>query len=87
MGGTISCPTRIQSSMPSWRPRPESDPAQLRTLIEQGIQILDWDVPSIVFSSAYIALAWWDNVQGHSTATKGANFWEGMRNETWWLAK
>ena len=65
----------------------ESDPAKLRALIEQGIQILDRDVPSIVFSSAYIALAWWDNVQGHSTATKGANFWEGMRNETWWLAK
>ena len=64
----------------------ESDPAKLRALIEQGIQILDRDVPSIVFSSAYIALAWWDNVQGHSTATKGANFWEGMRNETWWLA-
>ena len=65
----------------------ESDPAKLHALIEQGIQILDRDVPSIVFSSAYIALAWWDNVQGHSTATKGANFWEGMRNETWWLAK
>jgi len=65
----------------------ESEPAKLRALIEQGIQILDRDVPSIVFSSAYIALAWWDNVQGHSTATKGANFWEGMRNETWWLAK
>jgi ABC-type transport system substrate-binding protein len=65
----------------------ESDPAKLRALIEQGIQILDRDVPSIVFSSAYIALAWWDNVQGHSMATKGANFWEGMRNETWWLGK
>jgi peptide/nickel transport system substrate-binding protein len=65
----------------------ESDPAKLRALIEQGIQILDRDVPSIVFSSAYIALAWWDNVQGHGAATKGANFWEGMRNETWWLAK
>jgi peptide/nickel transport system substrate-binding protein len=65
----------------------ESDPAKLHALIEQGIQILDRDVPSIVFSSAYIALAWWDNVQGHGAATKGANFWEGMRNETWWLAK
>jgi peptide/nickel transport system substrate-binding protein len=65
----------------------ESDPAKLRALIERGIQILDRDVPSIVFSSAYIALAWWDNVKGHGTATKGASFWEGMRNETWWLAK
>ena len=65
----------------------ESDPAKLRALIERGIQILDRDVPSIVFSSAYIALAWWDNVKGHGTASKGANFWEGMRNETWWLAK
>jgi peptide/nickel transport system substrate-binding protein len=65
----------------------ESDSAKLRALIERGIQILDRDVPSIVFSSAYIALAWWDNVKGHGTATKGANFWEGMRNETWWLAK
>jgi hypothetical protein len=69
------------------RLRARADPAKLRALIEQGIQILDRDVPSIVFSSAYIALAWWDNVQGHGAATKGANFWEGMRNETWWLAK
>ena len=65
----------------------ESDPVKLRVLIEQGIQILDRDVPSIVFASAYIPIAWWDNVKGHGTATKGANFWEGMRNETWWLAK
>jgi len=65
----------------------ESDPAKLRALIEQGIQILDRDVPSIIFSSAYIPIAWWDNVKGHGTATKGANFWEGMRDETWWLAK
>jgi ABC-type transport system substrate-binding protein len=65
----------------------ESDAAKLRALIERGIQILDRDVPSIVFSSAYIPLAWWDNVKGHGAATKGANFWEGMRNETWWLAK
>src|SRR6266851_8118906 len=65
----------------------ESDAAKLRALIERGIQVLERDVPSIVFSSAYIALAWWDNVKGHGAATKGANFWEGMRNETWWLAK
>jgi hypothetical protein len=32
-------------------------------------------------------MAWWDNVKGHGTATKGANFWEGMRNEIWWLDK
>lgn len=65
----------------------ESDPARLRALIDQGVAILDRDVPSIVFSSAYITLAWWDNVKGHALATKGANFWEGMRNDTLWLAK
>jgi ABC-type transport system substrate-binding protein len=65
----------------------ESEPAKLRALIDQGVAILDRDVPSIVFSSAYITLAWWDNVKGHAMATKGANFWEGMRNDTWWLTK
>jgi peptide/nickel transport system substrate-binding protein len=65
----------------------ESDPVKLRELIERGIKILDRDVPSIEFSSAYVPMAWWDNVKGHGTGTKGANFWEGMRNEIWWLDK
>jgi peptide/nickel transport system substrate-binding protein len=65
----------------------EADPAKLRQLIDQGVKILDRDVPSIEFGSGYVPIAWWDNVRGHGTATKGANFWEGMRNEIWWLAK
>ncbi len=65
----------------------ESDPVKLRELIDQGIKILDREVPNIVFASAFIPVAWWDNVKGHGTATKGANFWEGMRDEIWWLAK
>jgi peptide/nickel transport system substrate-binding protein len=65
----------------------ESDSVKLRELMEQGIKILDRDIPNIVFASAFIPIAWWDNVKGHGTATKGANFWEGMRNEIWWLAK
>jgi ABC-type transport system substrate-binding protein len=65
----------------------ESDPVKLQALIDQGTKILDRDIPSIVFASAFIPVAWWDNVKGHGTATKGVNFWEGMRNEIWWLDK
>jgi hypothetical protein len=63
------------------------DPVKLQALIDQGTKILDRDIPSIVFTSAFIPVAWWDNVKGHGTATKGVNFWEGMRNEIWWLDK
>src|SRR5712691_5669480 len=65
----------------------ESDPGKLRGLIDQGIKILDRDIPSIMFASAFVSVAWWDKVKGHGTATKGVNFWEGMRNEIWWLEK
>jgi len=64
-----------------------SDPTQLKALIDQGIKLLDRDIPSIVFASAYVPIAWWDNVKGHGTATKGVNVWEGMRDEIWWLEK
>jgi peptide/nickel transport system substrate-binding protein len=65
----------------------EADPAQLKALIAQGIAILDRDIPAIVWSNPVNPIAWWDNVKGHGTATKGVNFWEGMRNEIWWLDK
>jgi len=65
----------------------ESDPAKLKELIDRGIAILDRDVPMIMFASAFVPVAWWDNVKGHGTATKGVNFWEGMRDEIWWLEK
>jgi peptide/nickel transport system substrate-binding protein len=65
----------------------ESDPAQLKALIDRGIEILDRDIPAIVWSNPVAPIAWWDNVKGHGTATKGINFWEGMRNEIWWLDK
>jgi len=48
---------------------------------------LDRDVPMIMFASAFVPVAWWDNVKGHGTAIKGVNFWEGMRDEIWWLEK
>jgi peptide/nickel transport system substrate-binding protein len=65
----------------------ESDPTKLKELINQGIAILDRDQPTIVWSNPVVPMAWWDNVKGHGTATRGINFWEGMRNEIWWLEK
>src|SRR5215831_14719983 len=65
----------------------ESDPVKLKALMAQGIQFLDWDIPTIVFASGFATVAWWDNVKGHGTATKGINFWEGMRDEIWWREK
>jgi len=65
----------------------ESDPAKLKELMHRGIEILDRDVPMIMIAGAFVVDAWWDNVKGHGTATKGGNYWEGMRNEIWWLEK
>ena|SRR6266446_9988525 len=65
----------------------EADPVKLKALIAQGIAILDRDVPAIVWANPVNPIAWWDNVKGHGTATKGIHFWEGMRNEIWWLEK
>src|SRR5215467_13723549 len=65
----------------------EADPVKLRALIAQGITLLDREIPCIVISSAFAVVAWWDNVKGHGTATKSIHFWEGMRDEIWWLEK
>src|SRR5882672_2803934 len=65
----------------------ESDPAKLKELMHRGIEILDRDVPMIMIAGAFVVDAWWDNVKGHGTATKDGNYWEGMRNEIWWLEK
>src|SRR5712691_6625965 len=65
----------------------ETDPGKLKALLDQGIAILDRDQPTIVWSNPVVPMAWWDNVKGHGTATRGIHFWEGMRNEIWWLAK
>jgi ABC-type transport system substrate-binding protein len=65
----------------------ESDPAKLKALMDRGIEILDRDIPAIAWSNPVVPIAWWDNVKGHGTATKGVNFWEGMRDEIWWLEK
>jgi len=65
----------------------ESDPAKLKELIQRGLAILDRDVPMGVIGNYLVIVAWWDNVKGHGTATKSINFWEGMRDEIWWLAK
>ena len=34
-----------------------------------------------------VIVARWDNAKGHGTATKGVNYWEGMRDEIWWLER
>jgi peptide/nickel transport system substrate-binding protein len=65
----------------------ESEPAKLKALVDRGIEILDRDIPAIAWSNPVVPIAWWDNVKGHGTATKGVNFWEGMRDEIWWLDK
>ena len=65
----------------------ESDPAKLKALINQGIAILEQDMPAVVWANPVVPMAWWDNVKGHGTATRGINFWEGMRDEIWWLDK
>src|SRR5215468_2731544 len=64
-----------------------SDPSKLKELIQRGLAILDRDVPMCVIGNYLVIVAWWDNVKGHGTATKGINFWEGMRDEIWWLDK
>src|SRR5712692_9780435 len=65
----------------------ESDPAKLKELMDRGIEILDRDIPAIAWSNPVVPIAWWDNVKGHGTATKSVNYWEGMRDEIWWLDK
>src|SRR6266849_687592 len=65
----------------------ESDPAKLKALMDRGIEIRDRDIPAIAWSNPVVPIAWWDNVKGHGTATKSVNFWEGMRDEIWWLDK
>jgi hypothetical protein len=60
---------------------------KLKELMYRGIEILDRDIPMIMIAGAFVVDAWWDNVKGHGTATKGGNYWEGMRNEIWWLDK
>ena len=65
----------------------EADPDKLGLLINQGIEILDQEVPLMVISGAAIVVAWWDYVKGHGAATQGGNYWEGKRKEIWWLDK
>ena len=40
-----------------------------------------------IIGNYLVIVAWWDNAKGHGTATKGVNYWEGMRDEIWWLEK
>jgi len=63
----------------------ESDPVKLRAIIDEGIAILEKDVPMLYEGSFTVFDGWWSYVKGHGTATKGGNYWEGMRNEIWWL--
>ena len=60
---------------------------KLKELIQRGIEILDRDVPMGVIGNYLVIVAWWDNAKGHGTATKGVNYWEGMRDEIWWRTK
>ena len=63
----------------------ESDPEKFQQLIDDGIELLDREVPMIVFGSLFVIDAWYDYVHPGGAATKGANYWEGMRNEIWWM--
>ena len=65
----------------------ETDPVKLKALMQRGIEILDWDVPMDIFGNDLVIVAWGDNAKGHGTATKGVNYWEGMRDAIWWLEK
>lgn len=63
----------------------EADPAKLKTLVDQGVAILEVDVPLILWGGNTVAQAWWNDVKGHRMDTKLGNFWEGNRRATWWL--
>ena len=63
----------------------ELDPAKLRDLIFQGVEILEQDQPGSPFNAVRVTNGWWDDLKGHQTDTKGAVYWEGMKNATWWL--
>jgi peptide/nickel transport system substrate-binding protein len=63
----------------------EADPVKFQQLIDDGIELLDREVPMIVFGSLFVIDAWYDYVHPGGAATKGANYWEGMRNEIWWM--
>ena len=65
----------------------EADPTKLQALMDQGIEILDQEVPLMIISGAAVVAGWWDYVKGHGTATQGGNYWEGKRKEIWWLDK
>ncbi len=65
----------------------ETDPVKRKELMQRGIEILDRDVPMYIIGNDLVIGAWWDNAKGHGTATKGVNYWEGMRDEIWWLEK
>ena len=62
-----------------------SDPEEYKALVYRGADILDEDLPFITFGNLVISVAWWDNVHPGATATKGGNFWDGMRREIWWM--
>ena len=63
----------------------ESDPAKFQQLVDDGIELLDREVPMIIFGSLFVIDAWYDYVHPGGAATKGENYWEGMRNEIWWM--
>ena len=62
-----------------------SDPEEYKALVFRGAEILDEDLPFITFGNLVVGLAWWDYVHPGATATKGGNFWDGMRREIWWM--
>ena len=63
----------------------EGDPEKFKALVDEGIALLDEEIPMIIFGSLFVIDAWHDYVHPGGAATKGANYWEGMRNEIWWM--
>ena len=63
----------------------ELDPAKLRDLIFEGVEILEQDQPGSPFNAVRVINGWWDDLKGHQTETRGPVYWEGMKNATWWL--
>ena len=53
----------------------EGDPEKLKALVDEGIELLDEEVPMIIFGSLFVVDGWHDYVHPGGAATKGANYW------------
>ena len=63
----------------------EDDPEEFKRLVNEGIAILDEDVPYSMITTDVIDIAWLDELKGHQMDTRGGNWWSGEQKSTWWL--